>query len=271
MTYARSYSIIHYVADENCDLNLHEIEYHYGSTQHLKIDGETKYSGAEPVYYAKNSLTLFCNSGTYTDGVMGTQRYFVDGKLHYLQIYNNGELVKNYIPCFDLVTNEAGLYDLVGEKFYANQYGGGFTSGEIAGHYFDEGTVITQTSHEHDGHTVYKCKICGREINKYEEAYAYKLTFVLDENIESVKVYKDYNPENYETTVVAYSRNINTFNYSKVNSAVIISVTVKDGYELNELSFEGLSVTKLPDGRIGIYNIHNSKEISLTTSLKTNN
>ena len=259
------------VTDSSCDLNLHEIEYYYGSNQYLKIDGETKFSNAEQAVYAKNSLTIFCNSGTYTDGVMGEQRYFVDGKLYYFQIYNNDVLIKNFVPCFDLITMEAGLYDLVGEKFYSNQYGGGFSSGEIAGHYFDEGTVVTQTSHEHDGHTVYKCKICGREINKYEEAYAYKLTFDLDENITELKVYKDYNPENYETTVVAYSRNLNTFNYSKVNSAVIISVTVKEGYELNLTAFEGVSVTKLPDGRLVIYNIHTSKEILLTTTLKTNN
>ena len=253
------------VTDASCDISAHEIEAFFGAEQYLKIDDVVKYSGTGAMIYSNSTMTLFCDSGTYTDGRSGDPRYFVDGKLYYFQIYHNDSLVRDFVPCLDTVTNKAGLYDRVGGKFYANQNSKEFAGGDVAGHYFDEGTVITETSFNQDGHTVFKCQICGKEIHKHEESYAFKVSFEIDENIEEIKIYKDYDPTNYQTGLVAYSRNINTFNHSKINASVFISITFKDGYVLDKMSLGDIRVQTLQDGRYILFNIHNHSTISITS------
>ena len=255
------------IADASCDISAHEIEAFFGAEQYLKIDDVVKYSGAGAMIYSNSTMTLFCDSGTYTDGNMGLPRYFVDGKLYYFQIYHNDSLVRDFVPCLDLVTNKVGLYDRIGGKFYTNELSKEFAGGDIAGHYFDKGTVVAETSFDHDGHTLFKCQICGKEIHKHEESYAFKVTFETDENIEEIKVYKDYDPENYQSGLVAYSRNINTFNYSKIDASVFISITFKDGYVLDEMVLGDIRIKTLPDGRYVLFNIHNHSTISVTSKL----
>lgn len=41
----------------------------------------------------------------------------VSAKLYYCQIYDNGTLIRDFIPCIN-PSNVAGLYDLIGNKFY---------------------------------------------------------------------------------------------------------------------------------------------------------
>lgn len=49
-------------------------------------------------------------------------------KLYSCQIYDNGMLVRNFIPCKN-PSGVAGLYDLIGKKFYTNAVAGDFTAG----------------------------------------------------------------------------------------------------------------------------------------------
>ena len=49
---------------------------------------------------------------------------FVKAKLYSSQIYDNNNLVRNFIPCKRKSDNKPGLYDLVEGKFYTNQGSG---------------------------------------------------------------------------------------------------------------------------------------------------
>ena len=51
---------------------------------------------------------------------------FSRAKLYSCQIYENGALVKDFIPCKN-ASGTIGLYDLVGEQFYGNAGTGAFT------------------------------------------------------------------------------------------------------------------------------------------------
>ena len=52
-------------------------------------------------------------------------------KLYSCQIYDNGTLVRDFIPCIN-GSGEVGLYDLVGQQFYGNAGAGTFTGSEVA-------------------------------------------------------------------------------------------------------------------------------------------
>lgn len=52
----------------------------------------------------------------------------LDAKLYSCQIEKGGTLVRDFVPCTN-PSGEAGLYDLVGNQFYANTRTGTLTAG----------------------------------------------------------------------------------------------------------------------------------------------
>lgn len=50
------------------------------------------------------------------------------GEVYYYKIYNNGTLVRDFVPCKN-PSNAVGLYDLVNDQFYGNSGTGSFTAG----------------------------------------------------------------------------------------------------------------------------------------------
>lgn len=54
----------------------------------------------------------------------------VAAKLYSCQVYDNGTLVREYVPCMDPEGN-VGLYDRVGESFYKNAGTGVFVGSEV--------------------------------------------------------------------------------------------------------------------------------------------
>lgn len=81
----------------------------------------------------KNTYAKFKAAATAT---LFSMRSFSSGmsygshKLFSCQIYNNGTLTRNFIPCKP-PTGAVGLYDLVGGKFYENAGTGSFTAGPV--------------------------------------------------------------------------------------------------------------------------------------------
>lgn len=63
-----------------------------------------------------------CNTG-------GTADYFSKITVYELKIYDNGTLVRDFVPCYRKNDNAAGLYDLVNDAFYSNAGSGSFTAG----------------------------------------------------------------------------------------------------------------------------------------------
>lgn len=90
----------------------------------ISIDGNA-YSHTAVTFQSTRPLYLFANNeaGTFNMGC--------DEKIYSCQIYDNGTLVRDYVPCIN-ASGEVGLYDLVGKKFYGNAGTGTFTGSEVA-------------------------------------------------------------------------------------------------------------------------------------------
>ena len=85
------------------------------------VDGTTITLSSGTFTSTNNLYLLTVNNGGTTDARMAS------GKLYSCQIYNNGTLVRDYIPVLNISTNKAGLYDNVGGVFYGNAGSGNFT------------------------------------------------------------------------------------------------------------------------------------------------
>ena len=82
-------------------------------------------------YSVSNSSSTFTSSyNLYLLAVntAGTASLSGKVKLYSCQIYDNGTLVRDYIPCIN-ASGTTGVYDLVGGKFYSNAGSGEFTVG----------------------------------------------------------------------------------------------------------------------------------------------
>lgn len=88
----------------------------------LTLDGKNS-TFAKTTFQSSYNLLLFA---TITNGNVDSQR----GKMaiYSCQIYDNGNLIRDFVPCVD-PTGNAGLYDLVSGKFYGNSGTGVFLAG----------------------------------------------------------------------------------------------------------------------------------------------
>lgn len=64
--------------------------------------------------------------GAWSNGSNGVSG--IASKIYACQIYDNGNLIRDFVPCID-PTDSVGLYDLVGGKFYGNAGTGVFLAG----------------------------------------------------------------------------------------------------------------------------------------------
>lgn len=69
-----------------------------------------------------NLFLLACND-------MGTAKYYLKSILYSCKIYDNGTLIRDFIPVKRISDNEYGLWDKVTKAFYPNSGTGSFTSG----------------------------------------------------------------------------------------------------------------------------------------------
>ena len=88
--------------------------------------GAESVSNTENEFQAQSNLLLL--AGTTTAGVRSAS----PGTIYACQIYDNGVLVRNFVPCQD-PTGNVGLYDLVGAQFYGNAGTGDFIAGPSVG------------------------------------------------------------------------------------------------------------------------------------------
>lgn len=101
----------------------------YPSTSRVQIDynknatsalGETLTFTAQ-TFKAPSTLYLLARNNNGT-----TQGIAVAAKLYSCQIYDNGNLVRDFVPCVN-ANGVYGLYDKVNSKFYSNAGSGSFT------------------------------------------------------------------------------------------------------------------------------------------------
>lgn len=85
-----------------------------------------------------SSLNLFL----FASNTGGTANVFANGMgLKYCKIYDNGTLVRDFIPCKNS-SGAIGLYDIVGNQFYANAGTGSFAAGANVSEGFTHGDVV---------------------------------------------------------------------------------------------------------------------------------
>ena len=91
----------------------------------LIINGNTVKTVSAVSFTSTYNLFLFANNNAGTAQLPGAM------KLYSCQIYDNGTLVRDFVPCIN-ASGEVGLYDLVGKQFYGNAGTGIFTGSEVA-------------------------------------------------------------------------------------------------------------------------------------------
>lgn len=142
------YAIIGYYASETVTLRLFNASgkcyLDFGNASSGRISGGTMSVGVTYNVefgnrYVKNLDTganiisgsaVAAFSHTNTVCVFGNSN-FSKGKIYYCQIYDNGTLVRDYVPCRNPY-GVVGLYDLVNCQFYGNSGTGAFTGVPIA-------------------------------------------------------------------------------------------------------------------------------------------
>lgn len=85
------------------------------------LDGTSK-SYTNAVFQADYALYLFAINSA------GTAQWYASMQMYACQIYDNGTLVRDFVPCKN-VSGAVGLYDMVNAQFYANAGSGTFTAG----------------------------------------------------------------------------------------------------------------------------------------------
>lgn len=102
------------------DTNWHETVHAFGYGV-LMIDNT--YTSFTPFSFTNtNNCPLFAR--TYNNAI----GYYFSGEVAYWQVYRNGILYVDLVPCIN-PNNEVGMYDTVGEEFYGNSGSGVFTAG----------------------------------------------------------------------------------------------------------------------------------------------
>lgn len=91
----------------------------------MTINGDTTLTGTYASFTAAAAAPLFAMLSAPSGFSYGSFR------LYTCRIYNNGLMVRDFIPCRN-ASRTIGLYDLVNGQFYTNAGTGTFTAGEVA-------------------------------------------------------------------------------------------------------------------------------------------
>lgn len=87
--------------------------------------------GSETVTHTAGALNSSLPMFLFVENYNGTASTFTAMKLYSCQIYDNGTIVRDFIPCIS-DTDGVGLYDCVNKTFYGNAGTGTFIGSEVA-------------------------------------------------------------------------------------------------------------------------------------------
>lgn len=97
-------------------------EFILDKNKNIQTTGTITLTNASATFQSNLNAYLFaCNQN-------GSAVYHSSTKCYYCKIYDNGTLVRDFIPCKN-ANNVVGLYDLVNKEFYTNAGSGSFTGG----------------------------------------------------------------------------------------------------------------------------------------------
>lgn len=103
------------------------------------LDGELKETITQETFQSEYNMAIF----SYIQYTGVSSNYFY-GKMKYFQIYDNGTLVRNFVPVLRKSDNEIGMLDLVEGKFYGNAGTGKFTANLDTMYALIQGTPTVQ-------------------------------------------------------------------------------------------------------------------------------
>ena len=242
------------------DFALHH--YHYDCTGFI-IDG-TSVPFASPVRAKRPKFTaaLFGAASFYNS----QQDYSFYGKLYGAAIYSSGVLKREFVPCIS-PNNLAGLYDIVGKKFYTDDRSGVNPvrpASEIETT-MSLGIEKEPTYSEHGQEKILDL-LTGEISYKDIDNLSYKVAF--SGNNVSTLVYERGNKDKASISNIAYSYNVNSLNYSKINSMVMFKPIPAEGYEVSSIKVKSGSCTmREKDGIYYIEQIATDLSIEIVTEM----
>ena len=107
---------------ENANTNIHVVRYNENGKvyyDNIYVGNVNNLSGTTP-----QNLYLFANRGSSGADIKAY------AKIYYCKIWDNGTLIRNYVPCIRISDNVVGMYDLINDVFYTNVGSGTFIAGE---------------------------------------------------------------------------------------------------------------------------------------------
>ena len=141
------YAFLAYQNKYRTDYNTTITSYGTAITAMTKVDKDkniTTLNGTEVITNAYASFDCQYPLFLLAMNTAGTASGFASAKVKIMKIYDNGAIVRNYVPCKDS-NGEIGLYDLVNKSFVGNSGSGEFLAGgEIIPRQLPEGyTQVT--------------------------------------------------------------------------------------------------------------------------------
>ena len=140
-------------------------------------------------------------------------------RLYAFKMYDNGTLVRDFIPCINDSTGKAGLYDLITNTFYGNDGTGDFTAGSAS--YITSSTVVKETRN----HTIYAV---------WKDETPPVIVSATPSTILDLRNYVDFNATDAGSGVAYY--NITTTNTAPTTWIPVVSdveTTTETKYEYN--------------------------------------
>ena len=171
------------------------------------------------------------------------------------KIFNSkNEMIRDFVPALRNSDGKLGFYEVVEKKFYESPTGNEFTYDEKVGHIFGDEKTIVKPTHSTNGEKETVCKICGRHVHEKIDRLSYQVTFQLPTFIQTVKIFQELDPSKYEISTIGYTRNVSTYNYSKVNAWICFEVVMDEDIPLVVTASNG-KVRKLTNTKYEITNI----------------
>lgn len=107
-----------------------EIAYNLESRITVDFDKNILKIGQTPVTFSVETFQSTTTTALFACKTGGSVGNYSAVKLYSCQIYDNGNPIRDFVPCID-PTGAVGLYDLVAGKFYGNAGTGSFTAGPV--------------------------------------------------------------------------------------------------------------------------------------------
>lgn len=91
------------------------------ATQKLVQIDETQYTNTNAAQVADTNNPIYLLGGKYSNAQpISNFDYFYTGRMYYCKIYDNGVLVRDFIPAVRDSDSKPGFYDLVTDQFFIN-------------------------------------------------------------------------------------------------------------------------------------------------------